>query len=243
MLKLEKGRSKEVNIILYRPVMFWNKIFCKAFLFALGMHLLAISLFHIHNFIFSSEKVLSPVLVEIDRNLLVNESDAEMRAHIEEIKYSRHALMPKASEPELPQVDLKMEPIKFEFASEMNRSANPFVSIEELLADFSVLKKVQKPAVEVFVAGPLAEISLIDVQKPTLVQDVIKQSIHIYEVRVEANTGHVFWYVAKDFHEQSENTKKAEQILNRLQFQTDSSLFAVDGEVTIVLNHSSEEKT
>lgn len=243
MLKLEKGRSREVNIALYRPVAFWNKIFCKAFLFALGMHVMAISLFHIHNIIFSSEKILSPVLVEIDRNLVANESDAEMSTHIEEIKYSRHALMPKATNPELPQIDLNIEPIKFEYASETNLNINPFVSIEELLTDFAAPVTRQKPAIEVFVAGPLAEIPLIAPTADASFHEAVQQSIHTYEVRVQASTGHVFWYIAKNLHENSENAKKAEQILNRLQFQTDSSIFAVDGEITIVVNQVIEEKT
>lgn len=241
MLRLEKKRHHEITVFLRDKERVFNRTFLYAFGIALGMHLFAVLIFHIHPFISLGDRILPPTMVEIDSNGMEDLNSGAL-AVIEQEGGFKPYLLPRASDPK---ISMKMSPppvLQVEYVASKNVLSHSFSSIEE---DWSYLvqsdaseQKRQEP-IHVHISGKLADVPLVkngSQEITTLQLDNLLPSesyLAVYEVQVDRKTGRIFWYTALHSDRLQTVDAWAERMLQQMVFQADPEAFVSKGEIEI----------
>lgn len=236
MLKLEKvSKTLEINITMRQREHFLNRAFFKALGIALGLHLLAVVLFHIQPFVISgSGIVFPPVLVDSDLNLVQEgtvlaqiDTDEAFPRHIKEPKGLRFAF------PEYPEVDLKQYQIQYDPHSNPHVFA-PFEDSAQILYTRLLDHRPREgEKVKVEISGSLINLKLEDDGIDQAEFGKTRTGRGRYQVRVEHRTGKIFWYDPIEAIGHEETDALAEKILRGMRFASDEFYFVTGGEIEI----------
>ena len=207
MLRLEKkDRDNNIHISLRTKEPVINRPLLLAFFLAIGVHLLAILLFHIKPFgLGTSEFVHSPVSVTIDLNTGAIEDTAAL-AQIDQGQISsRYILEPPVSKPHLPEMEQAHLIRQMEYIKVNDPLINPFASTEKdmLQAPSFAIDPPFKEFIplSIHISGTLAFKQTMDFTNslpPSLLKPVpciaknLVQQRAIYAVQVEDKTGQIF---------------------------------------------------
>jgi hypothetical protein len=244
MLKLEKARNRDINVNLRSKESRINRTFMIAFGAALGLHLLAIMVFQIHQWISQGENIILPIRVETDLSSS-EEMDGSLMSFSEaEGKSLRYLLAPPESFPQLPVMPITSMEKNMAFAEEKAILRNPFLSIEENWEHLAPLEKAKSEtrSLIINVTGGLADLALLDdgsrqkTSMPGSLGNSYRQYSAKYDVQVERKTGRIFWYQATHLPGIPSFQNQAEQILHAMRFQENPSFFVSAGEVEITFN-------
>ncbi len=238
MLKLEKQGKKEINISLRKPFHFFDALFLKAFFLALGLHVTAFLVFHIHQMIFTHEKTLDPTFVDLDISQKTGEMETTTQTHFEEMRNWHLALAPKPSYPKLPTIAMiNSERRPTEYMPNVLLTENPFEQIEEFWDYFEPKAENVSQPLEIAVSGPLSNfVSESDMrveQIAKLPTGNVQEDVGIYEVRVEGKTGRVFWFLTKQQPKNQQCRQAAETHLSTIGFHPNIEQPIIPGEIKI----------
>lgn len=235
MLKLEKGSGlQKISIRLRNQDRVFNRPFFKALAIACFLHAMGLGCFHIQTFIRGPEKRNAPALVTVDiSNAILAHADREVRY--------RHPLEPRESVPRLPLIP---RPILFRngtAAYQKNlQMSNPFSQIEQRLAMPESGEKLSNEKIEIafHISGKLADhqITSRTIGEKTLeaIKNVSAGQYSVrYTTQVDGRSGKIIWYDMLQSTTSEDLDPIAEQILKEMEFQRQSDLFIVSGEVEI----------
>ena len=242
MLKLEKiAKTLEISISLRPQAPFFTRHFIEAFSIALGLHLLAGFLFTIQRGNTSDNlTVLSPVYVESEA-FLNNQVVADFKA--EDVVH-RYMQEPMESWPEYPSfssipVGINAQP----FRKPKKETGNPFIKSERWLATPTIplptLPEKQWKPLQISVSGGLENYPLLNegwrnADLAFLKNLPLNECKASYEIRLDLQTGSIFWYQPLYSCKSGKYRRFAEQILNRMIFHvSDPSKAVVSGTVEI----------
>lgn len=235
MLRLKKARRQEISVTVRDKSPWMSRTFLFALTIALGIHLSAVLVFHIHSILASGEVVLPPTLVETDASGVLDDANVGVLAYMDfEGRSQRHISAPVASRPKIP--DMKMPTIarEMEYLNDESNPLNPFLEIEE---EWQYLKESRmpskNPAIQIHVAGALADVPLLNEGKEGLSVTPMKNETIIFSVQLERKSGRIFWYIPKQMSSMKVINEAAEKILKNMVFQTDPLAFVAAGEVEI----------
>lgn len=247
MLKLEKiAKTLEISITLRQRESLFNKTFIQALMIAIGLHLFAGILFNVRFIkIAGSQTVIPPAFVEAD---LTAPSDNSIVAIAEEEEnHPKHFIEAKGSKPQLPAIPLSehaQQTVQLQKACCWKK--NPFIEIEAYAnpAPIPLPKAPNTPGqpIQVYVSGGLNAASLMQegwesIDPATLKTQATQNYCVIFAVRIDGQTGSVFWYEFKTDRAHKELDALAEQILKNMRFDKSEDSFATLGEVEIVFKH------
>lgn len=238
MLKLEKFSPNEIHIRIRDKDQIFNPPLLKALGLAIGIHLLALLLFHVSPFkIGFFENVYPPAQVEVDLTHDLPSpdhavlADPENEGRLARAIFERRELIPSLPSLEIPRLG------KIEFGSEKAGSSNPFYQIEKAffqpesgprgLPGFG-------PTVAVFPSK-----NLILEEMPLIVSPEIGVSLEervIYRVQVNSQTGKVFWFEILEKTSRPELNLYAQKLLMDLHFHAEPQSFITSGEVEVHFN-------
>lgn len=245
MLKLEKiAKTLEISITLRERERFLNKTFVQALMIALGLHLLAGVLFNVHFIkITGSQSTFPPAFVEADLSTLIDNSVIAVAE--EDETHLKHFVEAKGSKPPNPEISVTeyvQQTIQLNKLCEWEK--NPFIAIEAQINSQAIplpdLSK-SKPLVpiRVHVSGGLdAETILEEGWENIDLSAINKLPIPLYKVafavRLDNQSGCLFWYELKTDKFYKEVDALAEDILKNMCFKKNGDLFATLGEVEII---------
>jgi hypothetical protein len=245
MLKLEKiAKTLEISITLREREHFLNKTFVQALIIAIGLHLFAGVLFNVRFIkITASQSIFPPAFVEADLSILSDNSVVAVAE--EEDNHLKHFIEAKGSKPPAPEFttrDYIQQTIQLNKACEWEK--NPFIAIESQINQQSIplptfsKNKSFKP-VSVSVSGGLDPIALIDEGWGKMDFSILKKLTTpyyrvIFSVRLDNQSGCLFWHEFKTDRSNKELDYLAEYILKNMCFDINKDLFATLGEVEIV---------
>lgn len=252
MLKLEKNsRNHDVSVSFRSRDSRFNRTFLTAFGIALALHVIAGTLFQIRPFLLgSSEVILPPVAASADLTDPAEENENIAIASVDKNDHlPRLITEPRYSKPAAPDIAAASinRHMEYVMKKETSANANPFAAIEQDLhsPDLDYIEGIlQFTPVTVRVSGQLADKSiegksiddeLVDMTKPVPCHATSVNHVStLYDVRVEDRTGRIFWFEPKQPVEDPAHKQAAENILQRLRFQTDNRTFVTSGEIEIV---------
>lgn len=238
MLKLEKQKSRDISITMRDKNKRLNKTFLYAFSIAVGMHLLAVLIFHIHS-ILVSDVVLPPTLVEIDANSLQEDTDPAILALTDpDGRLQRHVLAPTPSTPQLPSVEAPQIARELEYLQVLRNSENPFRVIEDdwQFPTETPHAKTFEP-ISIHLTGELAKLKLLNANMVNaMLFPIPKSEMVIYHVQIERKSGKIFWFLAEQLPTNKKLQEKAETILRSMEFEQDSLAFVTSGDIEILFN-------
>jgi hypothetical protein len=238
MLKLEKQKYRDISVTMRDKKSCINRSFLYALAIAIGMHLFAVLIFHIHS-ILVSDVILPPTLVEIDTNGIFDENDPAVLALADpDGRLQRHVLAPMPSLPQLPTVESPQIARELEYLQISHSSENPFLSIEE---DWQYLIENSKSktfkSIEIHLTGELASLKIVNPEHlNSNFFPISKSEVAIYHVKVERRSGKVFWFLAEQTPQAAALQEKAETILRSIIFEPDMLAFVSDGDIEITFN-------
>ncbi len=243
MLKLEKvAKTREINITLRPRTSFFTKSFKEAFLWALGMHLAAGFLFTVQLIRISENiKVFLPAYVESELGSALNN---QVIAELEREKIFSHYIgEPPDAKPEFSVFSGGSEVTTSLASLKENSTENPFLKSEFWLMapELPLLKKssnLPKP-IKIEVSGGLEKYPILKEGWDTIeVSTLKKMKPHgykaSYNVRLDLQTGRLFWIEPLLLDKSKISDLLAEKILAEIQFEVlDSSEAVASGVVEI----------
>ncbi len=243
MLKLEKvSKSLELSITFRKQARFFNRTLIQALALAIGLHLLAFFLFHVSAFkVLGSHVHIPPVNVETD--IFIN-SDPIVTAQIaQDETHYKFVKEPRSSSPAIPSVIIH-SPLPAPVLTEKAVFRKPFEEIKSAdlypidFLTFSSPNSVKEP-IQVYAFGLLAhrislENSLID----NALNDLKKVGHPLsfrasFAVKVDDQTGSIFWYESKHQEKSQEMELLAEQVLKSIHFTPYADSFVSAGDLEI----------
>jgi len=240
MLKLEKTRHCDIAVSLRNQRTRFNRPFFYAFGIALALHFIPALFFYIRPFISIGDAVLPPVFVETDLTSSAENSHGVLAYLDQEGRPSRYSLEPPLSSPQMPETMPASISHQAERPKSQNFTDNPFAGLEEdwdyLFASDHSTPAAQAP-IRLRISGGLSEQILIDDgihQKISIPMQCDGSHIVVYDIRVEGESGLVFWHMAKQSSPLSPLNRTAEAILCDMRFKPDPNIFVQDGVVEII---------
>lgn len=242
MLKLEKNsRRGEINITMRDRHRFWNLLIAQAFGIALAWHLAVLVIFHVGGLkILGGNSPLKTIAVNAD--ITVGSSDENILAQAvieEEKKHRDFVLAPALSELAIPEINIAIPALSFQFDQPDDLESNPFQLIEEDVQDeyFAELATPKKtPPFQIHVSGPLSQRLISDFYEigqfgnpPDTIQK------WVFEIQIHDPEGSIIQYQPKDPID-PQYDKLADRILSTLKFVPSKEQFVTSGEVEIVFN-------
>lgn len=241
MLRLEKGKNREIKVSLRDRKTRFNKTLFYGIAIALAIHLGGASLIRIKTSSSHDQQMLPFTIVEAP----LAKQDGISEAFLERKSTPAHPLEPSLYEPHLPDIAYRhvlhpIEPLK------EKSNIDSFLVMEqdrlESLKLSTTKSLVTEPMVQVLVSGELAENELlfdgIDSLKATLMVNLLKSSgtTHrvLFNVQVENRTGIIFWFAPKLASKSQSFNHFAEHILDEMRFKSSVDGFITTGEVEIV---------
>ncbi len=226
MLRLQKGTRQNPIVMTFRerPLVFSRELI-QAFGLALGIHILAIILFHISPFrVRNPEIILPPSLVNIE----IPKSEGQVITELHEIEPRlRLPPAPRWTSPGLPGIPDSSSFLDNHLASMEPLLKKPF---QELRLALPQTAEPAPHSVRVTVSGPLSACEM-DSLKMTI-PDTVKHERQQFAVKVDTSKGEIFWY------EQLEGSKDgrafAEDILTALRFSPNPKDIVISGEIEII---------
>lgn len=236
MLRLEKGKNREIVIRLPERKVFLNRSFLKAFSFALALHLMPLLLFQIQSFIGTEGIVQTTVYVDVDCS---DSSDCAIAVDSSEVKEVKWPV-PLSGSPKMPSISFNERSSRIGDL-ERNELASLFRELEE---DWDYLvAKPQRPGMKgvfVSVSGGLSDLMLLtkdsDLQQSMPSGLAVGKNQTVFDVRVDGKSGKIIWFDTLQRSPDAALQLYAESILGQMQFSSDSRLFIKDGiiEITVV---------
>ena len=253
MLKIEKSKkNNEINIQIRHPSRLLDRYFLLALGTALGGHLLAALLFHVHLFTLGEiETTLPPTraLAHYVKSSPEDKSEAFVSAQINrEGRLTPAQLAPPGSLPLLPELPPPHHIVSMDY--HYNLKSDAFAEIEKDSEDsnFTLLDiPIIASPLKVSVAGPLAELSLqtLSEEMAALIEPQkfppknLQQEHIVYAVEVDIKSGKIFWFQPIENSLDHLKQELAEKILKGMVFQTDDSKdFVQSGQVEITFTGS-----
>lgn len=238
MLKIEKANrhSSEITLEFRKKEIFFNQIFVKALSLAFGLHFAAFLIFHIGPFKLVNNGFLPPSFVETD----VFEGQAEVATNIQgKRKISRIPFAPTISTPKLPSIPHLKGMQHLENIEDLSSLDNPFFKVERDLRNNLFFSKddikQDKPALELFLSGKIANKKIEDLNKLT---PPFNETFHaIYNVNIENKTGRIFFVDSENTILSHTNNKIIVEFLKELRFEKEYSGFVTSGQIEIIVNH------
>jgi|LakMenEpi03Aug12_release.lakeMendotaPanAssembly.Ray.scaffolds.fasta_scaffold13900_6 hypothetical protein len=236
MLKLEKiAKTNEIGIVLQHKEAFFSSSLLKAFILALGLHLLAALFFQVHPLkVIGSQMILPPILVEADLSSPIERTIAAASLDQEET-FSHLIGEPKGTILSTPRWPENHFTHFFEWPSLVETRHDLFAnrSDETFGTDLMIPSKAGKSEknLRIYLSGPLAEKKRIENElktNPCIGENSWQTR---YAVRLDNRTGTIFWHQALEESPLCE--KEAEAILASLRFQPDLEEFVTWGIVDI----------
>jgi hypothetical protein len=147
----------------------------------------------------------------------------------------QHRLAPSPSDPDMHILPQAIPKQHLAFKETQVPRKNPFLSIEE---DWQALVQESQPSkkIKIHVSGPLSEFPLVDDQlqqeEAKLASTFAELSAKVkYEVRIDHQTGKVFWYKLKQEIENPKLIHATAEILQRIRFKKGVNHFVTAGEI------------
>lgn len=226
MLRLEKSQNRDIQIAMRSKQSWMRKDVMQAFGIAFMLHLIAFGAVRIHSILQEEDQshLRTQVFVEpIQHNPLI--SEAKIQTSLPE---------PIALVPTIPSIPLQKVEIPFTFVEESQLGSNPFQVLEEDWDQFAhVGSRSQRAPIQVNVYGNLTEKTLLNDGIKTVMTSHQSGAIR-YEVRMNNQSGIIFWHELKQASESSEMVQNAEMILRNIRFAKDNGDLTTTGEVEIV---------
>lgn len=225
MLKLEKARSREINIVIRQREITFNKTFLTALAIALSFHFLAFLIFRIHT-LFVIDEVLTSTFVESD---VSNVSD-EIFASIEENEAPKKFFFVPLETNYFPSMPLPAIIKHKDQLTDVTAFQNPFTSIEDDLDSVLFKNEHPKKPIQIYVSGHLSEITLLDdgtkdletlLQRKKWNEDSYMVT---FEVEADTQSGKIFWLSPKHVSNIPHLNRLAETIIHNMQFQPSDSI-------------------
>lgn len=233
MLKLEKSRDSGIAIRLRPKERFFEPTLIKAFALALLLHLGGLALFHIAPFSMSSSFLFPPIQVQSQ----VNRAISAITYHSNEHAENSFILPPL---PLIPSLDLETSaPLSF-LASSHPFNPEAYRELEETVwplweEPFSI--PLQGPKMMVTIGGDLALYPLI--KKDPILEELhpIREPLHriSYRVKMDKETGELFWFERDHSSGVKEIDRLTENILSHFVFATEGPFDTIDGSLHFVL--------
>lgn len=238
MLKLEKTRSREIHVCLRSRQRVFSRSFIYAFLIALALHLGGFLMFHVRTLFIKDKGSFPPIVVEADLSGELYHEDSEALALLGKKEAPHYRLAPHISDPSIPSLAIEIPKRDHVFAAEEVGRSNPFLEIEEDPEHVhkSIPNKHRGKPFVMHVSGPLAEIPLLDDGFNQMSSEISALCTRFsagivvrYEVRVENQTGRIFWHMLKQAPDHLAGI--ASKILEKMRFQQDDRHFVTSGEI------------
>lgn len=238
MLKLEKFSPNEIHIRIRDKDQIFNPPLLKALGLALGIHLLALLLFHVSPFkIGFFENARPPAQVEADLTHDLQNldhailADPENEGRLARAIFERQELIPGLPALEIPRLG------KVEFGSEKVGSGNPFYQIEKTVFQPELGPRWVSglaPPVAVFLSKNLILEEMPEILRPEIGGPLEERVI--YQVQVNSQTGKVFWFEIVEKTTRPELNLYAQKLLLDLHFHAEPQTFITSGEVEVHFN-------
>lgn len=240
MLKLEKSSSKPVYISIRENTRLLTPTFLQALAVAFSLHVFAVILFHVQPFrINQANTQFPPVQVNIEIALPESAIFAELKdANSHQIAVPE----PDWPKPSIPYLSLNSPNHLEIFTSGEIMPMDPFhLDFHEQLIgswikmDPAPIAQRKVPLLEI--RGPLASRPVVAGTLPELSTPKKNgKSIRlVYSVKVDDESGHVFWYFPKTHPLDKKVEDDAVAILEALKFEPVSEGFVTQGEIELVL--------
>lgn len=257
MLGLKKSpKNNEIHLQLKPKQRFFDQSLRLAFMIALALHLGAALLFHVR--LFSNrqiETILPPTntLAHFIKSS-ADENEAIVTSRIDtEGRLTAAQLIPPASNPELLSFESPKLIKELQF-KQFDLLYNPFIEIEREVEE-NYFTHLDLPLftspVKIAVSGPLAEIPIAPLDKQF--HDLFElqqysphqysQKRAIYTVKVDTNSGQIFWYQLKENAIEQSQTALAEKLLKNFHFLFSTQEVIVNGEIEIIFTDPSRKLT
>lgn len=240
MLHIETAKNQEIHLGIRKKNHLFSKSFAYALAIALGLHLAAALIFHIHSF-FINDQVFAPVSVSADINSKLFEGDDAAIANLDEKEKDRFRIKPNFTFPQIPELTSKPVRLSKE-SSKHNDSLISFTEYEDdwhsLFLEKEKIRDLQE--IKICISGNLGGVALVENGLNSLQNEVWKTLLTIppyqtsFEVRVDGKTGRIFWQMVKGQIENLLVQQASEEILENMQFQTNGLPFVTSGEIEIV---------
>jgi hypothetical protein len=233
MLKLEKSRESGIAIRLRPKERFFEPTLIKAFALALFLHLGGLALFHIAPFSMSSSFLFPPIHVQSQ----INRPASATTLHSIEQTGDSFMLPPLAL---IPLTDLGEEINLSDLAPFHSFDPKAYQELEETLwplweSPFSI--PMEGPKIMVTISGDLARFPLI--KKDPILDELhpIGEPLHSisYRVKMDKETGELFWFERENSSGKKEIDRLTENILSHFIFGTDGHFDAIDGSLDFIL--------
>lgn len=195
MLRLEKIRkTHDISVTLRKKAPFFSTTFCLALLWALGIHLFGLLIFHVAPFrITYSDSIFPPVSVASDLGKIWQ---GNALAYLDEdIVVPPYLLLPLSLDFSTPSIPELPQPKKSEYYS-ANFYKNPFLSVEldSLVHENPKFDLPMDQLMKIHVSGPLADFAWKYESIDFSVYEIKKGEYAIaYDIKVD-ESGHVFWW-------------------------------------------------
>lgn len=241
MLRLEKAlKTHEINVLLRPKEPFFNRVFCLALLWAVGIHLLGLLIFNIAPFkVNYSDSIFPPVAVASD---LGAGGDGHALAFLDEqIRVPQHLLLPLAVDLSTPPIPAT-PPVKLlEYQPSAPSSSQPFLSSELRCLSHGELpiEPAACPPVKIQISGPLARYGsgvqpAVDLPA-SLAFLQGRDYTFSFDVRVDGRTGRPIWVHPKG-QAPAQIILWGEEVVKRMRFEGTGSEVAVVGTVEIFIS-------
>jgi hypothetical protein len=244
MLKLKRDeRDRHIQVLIRDQGNFLTRSFVVAFSLALGIHLLAVTLFHIAPFKLRFEETLPPIQVESVLTIAQDERMVVATLDRDLVPLGFY-LEPGQSIPALPKPPPSSSFPHLDYMREDSIQSNPFAGLENdlLLSSFFTIERSPSPHVpiELSMNGALAEKELVDNGMSEQILESVKsiegQFRSIFSVQVKDDIGRIFWIEPKQLAGLDVLDKLAEQILLEMKFRPTAETFVTAGEVEVTFH-------
>lgn len=239
MLKLEQSRKRDVSITVRQKDPFFNKIFCAALLWAVGIHLFGFLAFHIAPFrINYSDSIFRPVSVASD---IGKNAEGLALALIEEhIPVPPYLLLPSTIEhksPSIPKIEA-LKPVEYYIPAYM--SVTPFIEKETacLVYDCVAVGAPQGTEAKMVISGPLRDFirDIPTLQMPQALAGRIKQAQSLsFSVIADGPSGKIVWFKPEGRYSPTLMTW-SEGIIKGMDVQKNSEDLSISGNIEIILS-------
>lgn len=242
MLRLERAKERKIKLSVSRREPFFSKTLLLAIGIAFSLHAGAAVLFRVKPLkIMVEERSMLPVLVRAEVNTGVK--GAAIAQTEEQNEGLPSNLEPVVSLPHLPEI-IGFANNKPPIANEKKKTGlNPYIAYEHSLIDLGI--KLNSPEVsyrpiEIHVSGPLAERKYADLEidTPNINGEFIRDRAR-FAVKVDDDTGLIFWYEALELPQDKGLSSKSEEIVKNLRFVRQENTFSTAGEVEILFTRQS----
>ncbi len=237
MLKFEKIlKTLDITITVRKREGFFSRNLLQALAIAIGLHALAVILFHVGPLkIMGSQLSILPVVVDADIGLPME--GVEISQFDVADTYDRFIREPRNSSPNLPNV--AVSPSMLSSLSERAKIVLPplphFLESDIYSLDFLMFqaRNQNQDPVQIKISGLLADRLLADDPLAGAQVKDIEDYNAVYNVQVDDRSGTIFWYEAKHREKNDRLELYAEDLLKRIHFEKREDSFVTIGEVEI----------